>query len=90
MRLYHDREIVRGGTLDARDEEECFTSVGRRTGVWLTTESTAGETTFAAEVADDDVERFEVTAEGSEHRVFVVPGVVVSGLGFAALLAPGA
>ena len=84
MRLYHDRQIVKGGTLDVRDEEECFTTVGRRTGVWLNTKAVSGETAFAADVDDDAVQRFEVTADGAEHRVFVVPGDVVSSLGFVA------
>jgi hypothetical protein len=83
MRLYHDRESDRPGPLDARDEEECFTVSGRRVGVYLTTEVLSGPTTFAADVDDAVLEPYEVTADRSVERSFVVPGELVATLGFA-------
>ena len=81
MRLYHVREFDRGGALDARDEEECFTSVGRRIGVFLTTEPAAdGPLVHAAEVDVDAIADYEVSGEGDEHRCFVVPGDLVAEL----------
>lgn len=82
MRLYHEREVPRGGALDVRDEQECFTQLGKRTGVWLSTEVVTGELAYSADVAVDAVEEYEVSGEGAEHRVFVVPWTVVSGLHF--------
>jgi hypothetical protein len=84
MRLYHARESARGGTLDVRDEEECFTAIGKRTGVWLTTEAIDAEFTYEADVDAAKVEAYEVTPEGSPHQEFVVPGAVAATLGFQA------
>lgn len=82
MRLYHERVEPRTGALDTRDEEECFTPVGKRTGVWLSTEQPRSHECFVADVPDADVADYEVTAEDAEHRSFVVPGAVAAGLGF--------
>jgi hypothetical protein len=87
VRLYHEREQERGGTLDTRDEEECFTAQGRKIGVFLTAEVLRGPLVLSAEVDTALVEEFEVTPEGSEHREFVVPGTLVAGLGFAVVVA---
>jgi hypothetical protein len=84
LRLYHERHDLRTGALDARDEEECFTAAGRRVGVWLTTEVARGPSVFEAEVDLDAIVDFEVTAEDAEHRAFVIPGQLVSDLGFRA------
>ena len=84
VRLYHERQDRLTGPFDARDEEECFTSVGRRIGVWLTTEVASGPSVFAADVDLDVVADYEVTAEDAEHRAFVVPASVVSDLGLLA------
>ena len=82
VRLYHERQEHLTGPFDARDEEECFTAVGRRVGVWLTTEVARGASVFAADVDVDAIAEFEVTAKDAEHRAFVIPATVVSGLGF--------
>ena len=82
LRLYHERQDLRTGALDTRDEEECFSAAGRRIGVWLTTEVARGPSVFAADVDVDTIVDFEVTADDAAHRAFVVPGHVVSGLGF--------
>ncbi|MBA2283810.1 MAG: hypothetical protein H0W25_21590 [Acidimicrobiia bacterium] len=87
MRLYHEREQERGGTLDTRDEEECFTSLGRKIGVFLTTEELRGPLALSADVEVEVVEEFEVTTADGKHREFVVPGAVVNGLGFATVVA---
>ena len=83
MLLYHERADRRTGALAAGDEEECFTSQGRKQGVWLTDESLDGETVVSADVPEDDALPYDVTTEGSSHRVFVVPAAVASGWGFA-------
>ena len=83
MRLYHVRDHDRGGTLDSRDEEECFSADGRAIGVWLTTEASDGPRTYSADVDDEAVAAFEINGSEHEHRTFVVPGTVVATLGFA-------
>ena len=82
VRLYHDRSEHRTGALDAGDEEECFTAVGRRTGLWLTTEDLGGETEVSADVEGDVVGPYDVSGDEREHRVFVVPASVCSGWTF--------
>lgn len=84
MRLYHERQQERPGAIDGRDEEECFTAVGRRQGVFLTTEPLDGPLVFTVDVPEDLVADYEVTGEGGAHRVFVVPGSVVADLQFTA------
>ena len=76
MRLYHERAEHRGGALTAADEEECFTAVGRRAGVYLTTEAITGDDVLSAEVGVDDAVPWEVTGADDEHRLFVVPADV--------------
>jgi hypothetical protein len=85
VRLYHVREHDRGDGLDARDEEECFTLVGRRVGVFLTTEASGAPLELVAEVDADVVAGFEVTAADAPFREFVVPGAVAAELGFVAI-----
>jgi hypothetical protein len=85
MRLYHEREIPRGGAIDTRDEQECFTQRGKRTGVWLSTEPAEGDLVYTAVVEVAPLEQYEVSGDGATHRSFVVPGKVVSGLGFEAV-----
>lgn len=85
MRLYHERAEHRSGALAASDEEECFTAVGRRLGIYLTTESLRGDVVLSAEVETDDASPWEVTGEGDEHRVFVVPASVVLGWSLSAV-----
>lgn len=85
MRLYHVRDHDRGGALDARDEEECYSSAGRAVGVWLTTEASADATTYCAEVDPAAVEAYEVTSPDDAYRAFVVPGALVATLGFASV-----
>ena len=82
MRLYHERQSDRPGSLDARDEEECFTATGRQVGVYLTTEVVTGPNAFIAEVDLAAVELYEVTTEASVARSFVVPGAIAATLGF--------
>lgn len=79
MRLYHERAEHRSGALAAADEEECFTAVGRRLGVYLTTELLSGEEVLSADIAADDAAPWEVTGDDDEHRVFVVPASVAQG-----------
>ena len=79
MRLYHERAEHRSGALAAADEEECFTAVGRRLGVFLTTELLDGEVVLSAEVEADDAAPWEVTGDDDEHRIFVVPASVAQG-----------
>jgi len=83
VRLYHERCEHRSGVLDAGDEEECFTAVGRRTGVWLTTESLEGPTVLVADVGTDVADPYDVSGDDREHRVFVVPAAVCGGWAFA-------
>ena len=82
VRLYHQRQDHLTGALDSRDEEECYTAVGRRIGVWLTTELTSGPSVLVADVDLDAVVHFEVSTDGAEHRAFVVPAQLASDLGF--------
>lgn len=79
MRLYHERAEHRSGALAAADEEECFTAVGRRLGVWLTTELLSGETILSADVDADDAAPWEVSGADDDHRCFVVPASVAQG-----------
>jgi hypothetical protein len=79
VRLYHERAEHRSGALAAADEEECFTSVGRRLGVYLTTEVLAGEVILSADIETDDASPWEVTGDDDEHRTFVVPASVAQG-----------
>ena len=77
MRVFYERPEHRSGALGAGDEEECFTALGRRTGVWLTTEAVAGDGVLSAEVDDADLEAYDVSGDDArEHRVFVVPSDV--------------
>jgi hypothetical protein len=85
VRLYHVRDHDRGGALDARDEEECYSSAGRAIGVWLTTEASARPTAYSAEVDPAAVEAFEVSSPDDSYRAFVVPGALVATLGFASV-----
>jgi hypothetical protein len=84
VHLYHARQHARGGSLDKRDEEECFTEGGRRVGIWLTTEVLRGELVVAADVELGAVVDFEVTSQGAAPRVFVVPADVVADYVFSA------
>jgi hypothetical protein len=85
MKLYHVREDERrGGGLDARDEEECYTAAGRTVGIWLTTEANTDPTTFMADVDPSAVAEFEVAQSEEPHRVFIVPGALVATMGFTA------
>jgi hypothetical protein len=79
MRLFHERHFPRPKGLGPADEEECYTAVGRRSGVFLTAEPLTGPLVLAVEVDGADVEQYEVTGEDNEHRAFVVPGEVVAG-----------
>jgi hypothetical protein len=78
MRLFHERHFPRPKGLGEADEEECYTAVGRRSGVWLTSEPLSGPLVLAVE-ADGDLDEYEVTGPDHEHRSFVVPGAVVAG-----------
>ena len=82
MRLYHDRQPNRGGALDTRDEEECFTAAGRRIGVWMSTTAVAGPNALVAEVDVSAVQDYEVSGTDSGERSFVVPALVAAELGF--------
>lgn len=83
MRLYHERSEFCSGSLSGRDEEECFTAVGRRMGIWLTTEVLTGPSVISATLAPSQVAPYEVTADDAAHRVFVVPAAVAAGWRFA-------
>ena len=76
MRLYYERGLHRGGAIGAADEEDCFTTRGRRCGLWLTTEQITGPTVVSTVVRASDVDGYEVTGEDSSHRVFVVPALL--------------
>ena len=76
MQLYHERAEHRSGVLGPNDEEECFTQLGRRTGVWLTTEQLDGPTVISTTVSAAAAGPYDVTSDGGEHRVFVVPAAV--------------
>jgi hypothetical protein len=85
MRLYHERPPHRSSArmdIGPGDEEECYTAVGRRQGVWLTTQALVGETVVSCDVETDVVEEFEVTSDGDEHRTFVVPAALTTGFSF--------
>jgi len=78
MRLFHERSFPRSAPLCKSDEEECFTPVGRRLGVWLTTEATDRPDALEMRAAESAVEPYEVTAPGDAARTFVVPfGVLI-------------
>jgi hypothetical protein len=83
VRLYHERADRRTGAFGAGDEEECFTALGRKQGVWLTSESIAGPTVVSADVDADTAHPYDVTGEDEEHHVFVVPAAVVADWGLA-------
>jgi hypothetical protein len=69
--------------IGAGDEEECYTSHGRRQGVWLTTEVLVGISVVSCEVETGVVEPFEVTTDGDDHRTFVVPAALTTDFVFA-------
>lgn len=74
MRLYHDGDrLPHAGRFEAADEEDCYGAGGLRRGIWLTSRPLAGPCSVSVEVLTSRVEEFEVTAEGDEHRTFVVP-----------------
>ena len=83
MRLYHERSENRFGAVGAGDEEECFTALGRRTGVWLTTEPLEGPTVLVTEVEAEVAGPYDVSGNDREHRVFVVPAAVCGAWTFA-------
>jgi hypothetical protein len=82
LRLYHERADRRTGAFGAGDEEECFTSLGRRQGVWLTSESIDGPTVVSVDVDVDEALPYDVTSDGDTHHVYVVPAAVVAGWDF--------
>lgn len=74
MELFHDRPRPRPAPLEKVDEEECFTHLGRRMGVWLTaTAPEGGDQVVSVLVEEADVLEHEVTAPGDDVRTFVVP-----------------
>jgi hypothetical protein len=74
MELFHVRPYPRPSPLRKADEEECFTPLGRRVGVWLTTEHPAdAEQVLSVTVDESVVLDHEVTAPGDAVRTFVVP-----------------
>lgn len=83
VRLYCKRAVHRSGPVTAFDEEECFTSVGRRIGVWLSTEAATGDDIVSADIAVDAVLEYEVPNEGDDSRTFIVPGSITSAMPFA-------
>ena len=83
IRLYYDRPDRFPGDVDSRHEEECYTSRGRRVGVYLTSEAIEGDEVVSTDVDLGDVAPYEVSADADSHRTFVVPGSVVSAFTFA-------
>jgi hypothetical protein len=73
MRLFHQRSFPRSAPLCKSDEEECFTSVGRRKGVYLTTETPGGSDVLTLDAAESAITEYEVTRPGEPARSFVVP-----------------
>ena len=85
MQLFHERPPHRSSgrmEIGSADEEECYTPVGRRQGVWLTTEELVGASVVSCDVPDDVVAPFEITADGDGHRTFVVPAAITADLNF--------
>ena len=85
LRLYHERAEHRNptnGEIGPGDEEDCYTPAGRRKGVWLTTEAMRGASVVSCTIDPALLAEYEVTAEGDEHRTFVVPGSLTSTLSF--------
>ena len=83
MHVFHERDHDRPGALTAADEEECYSALGRRTGVFLSTESTSGPCALSADVDPVVIQEFEVTEQGAKHRTFVVPHALAATLPFA-------
>lgn len=83
MRVYLERGDHRAGAISAADEEECFTALGRRTGVFLTSEPLTGPQVLSADVDAEVVLAFDVSGDDREHRVYVVPAEVCSAWAFA-------
>lgn len=76
MRLYHQRPEHRTGAIGPADEEECFTAVGRRIGIWLTSEVLAGADVLSADVQPTEAAPYEVSGDAADHRSFVVPAPI--------------
>lgn len=83
MRLFHEREFPRPAPLSKSDEQECFTAVGRRSGVWLTSEPSAEADAMCFDAPEDRVAEYEVTGPDDDVRAFVVP------FGVLTTIAPG-
>ena len=78
MKLYHEGDRApHAGRFAAIDEEDCFSDDGLRRGIWLTSRPLDGPSAVSIEVVDSEVAPFEVTADGDEHRTFIVPHKVV-------------
>jgi hypothetical protein len=82
VRLFYDRPERFSGSVDSRDEEECYTARGRRVGVWLTTEELDGPDVVSVDVELGDIAPYEVSGEADPFRTFVVPGSVTGSLAF--------
>ena len=85
MQLFHERPPHRSSArmdIGAGDEEECYTALGRRQGVWLTTQHLDGDTVVSCDVDDEVVVEYEVTSDGDDHRTFVVPAAVTADFTF--------
>jgi hypothetical protein len=79
VRLWHRRaDAHRSGPLAASDEEDCYSTLGRRRGIWLTDERLSGPDVVALELRGDLLEPFEITGDGDRHRTFIVPANVVA------------
>ncbi len=76
--------ILVAAYLGVPDEEECYTAVGRRSGVWLTDEPLDGPLVLSVDASGADLEPYEVTphralgAEGErQHPRRCIPGRAV-------------
>jgi len=83
VHLFHVRDHDRPGAFNAADEEECYSDLGRRTGVFLSTETVSGPCALTADVDPVAIADFEVTKDGAKHRTFVVPHAIAATLHFA-------
>jgi hypothetical protein len=77
MRLYLQRlEHRRTKPVASGDEEDCYTPLGRRRGVFLSEEPLSPRDGEPCDVDLDVLAEYEVTADGDQYRTFVVPSSV--------------
>ena len=78
MKLYHDGDRApHAGRFGPVDEEDCYTDLGLRRGIWLTSRPLSGPCSTSMDIEAIRLTDFEVTVDGDRDRTFVVPHLAI-------------